>query len=244
MSTVLAALETAAQFLSRIPGAVLGFITAWVLFELTEWRRRRLDRRELRRALVAELKNVEVLLSTIVGKYAYLATTPEDVSRTASTIRWFLKTGRQRASDTGVSVADLPISALTNFENLTDDQIVQAFALVGKRETVGTKLILPVVDAVFAGRIPGFKHQEIQKLSTVKWQAHLLEQDADWTREFLRITFTVTDPRNHEIAEENHDRRLRSYAARAWTLLGCVRSALTELERRPWYMKWRQSQTT
>ena len=52
--------------------------------------------RELRQALVAELEHVEVLLSSVVGKLANLATTPAEIARVAKEIRWFVKVGRLR----------------------------------------------------------------------------------------------------------------------------------------------------
>ena len=58
---------------------------------------------------------------------------------------------------------------------------------------------------------------------------HLLEEDANWTKEFLRLSYTVTDPTNHNIVSLNHDRRVYSYSRRVITLLKCVRIALTTL---------------
>jgi hypothetical protein len=86
-----------------------------------------------------------------------------------------------------------------------------------------------VIDSALAGHTAGFTAAEIQALSTVRWQAYLLEQDADWMAEFLRLPFTVADAGNHAIVSENLDGKVRSYARRAGVLLQCVRTALTAL---------------
>jgi hypothetical protein len=62
----------------KIIGPVIGFLAGWALFELTERRKVRMAQRALRAALVAELRHTEVLLSTIVGKYCYLAKNPSE----------------------------------------------------------------------------------------------------------------------------------------------------------------------
>src|SRR6266850_7884915 len=152
------------QAIAGAIGPLAGFFAGWLLFELTERRRVRMASQALRDALVSELENAEVLLSTLVGKYAHLAQTPDDVANTAREIRWFVATGRQRASGTGL---ELTGAIAEGFDTLSDAQVVALFALTGAKETAGTKLILPVVDAVLAGRTPGFSGPEIQTLSTV-----------------------------------------------------------------------------
>ena len=94
---------------------------------------------------------------------------------------------------------------------------------------MGTKVIFPVIDSVLAGRTSGFTPAQIQGISSVRWQAVLLEQDVDWMAEFLRLTFAVTDEVNHQIVTSNFDMRTRGYAQRANILLRCVRTALGAL---------------
>lgn len=212
-------------------GPLLGFLSALVLFEITEWRKVRLAQRALREALVAELQHAEVVLSTVVGKYAHLAQTSDEVRDTASAIRWFFSVGRKRAKETGVTLVEVPEDTIAQLQTLEDAKVIQLFAQARPErvETVGVTVILPVVASALAGRTSGFKAGEIRALSTVRWQAHLLEQDAGWMAEFLRLTYTVTDQTNHAIVSQNHDRRTRSYAHRAGVLLRCVRVALRKL---------------
>ncbi len=91
---------------------------------------------------------------------------------------------------------------------------------------MGPKLILPVIDSALAGHTSGFMSVEIQALSSVRWQAFLLAEDADWMAEFLRLTFTVTDAENHDIVTNNFAMRTRGYARRVHVMVGCVRTAL------------------
>lgn len=207
----------------------LGFLSGWGLFELTERRKVRLAQRALREALVAELQIVEVLLSTIVGKYAYVVKNADEAKNVAHEIRWFVKVGKKRVQGLGLALAEAPEGASDRFDALPDDQVVAVFAEMMPKETVGVKLILPVVEAALAGRTSGFSATEIQALSTVRWQVYLLEQDAEWMAEFLRLTFTVTDAENHAVVSKNHEQRTQSYARRAAVVLRCVRTALATL---------------
>jgi hypothetical protein len=210
--------------------ALVSFVSAWILFELTERRKVRLAQKALREALIAELRHAEVLLSSIVGKYAHLANTPEEVASTAKELRWFVEADRQRGEEVGLGGNEVPPEFPERIMAYSDDQIVAAFARPqGRRETVGTKLILPIVEAALAGRTAGFSSDEIQTISTVRWQLHLLEQDADWTAEFFRLTFTVADEENHALIRANHENRVRSYARRAGVVLRCVRTTIVAL---------------
>ena len=201
---------------------LVGFISAWLLFELTERRRIRLAHRELRRALVAELENAEVLVSTIVVKYAGLCQSEDDVAFVASVIRWYQDVGRQRFRDLGI-LSGLPPNP-REFKSLSDNQLIKLFSSV--RETIGTKIIMPIVESALAGQTVGFAASQIQALSMVRWQTYLLEQDAESMKEMFQLTFTVTDENNHDIVVANHDQRTASYARRARTLLRAIRAAL------------------
>ena len=210
-------------------GPFLGFFFGWALFELTERRKVRIARAAVRQALIAELEHIEVLLSSNVGKYAHVATTPADVGSVAKEIRWFMGVGRARAQSFGVLENDLPEQVVRRLPTYSDEQLIGALKLLGRKETVGTTFPLPVIDSVLAGRTSGFTGDQIQALSAVRWQAHLLEQDAKWMAEFLRLTLTLTDPTNYDIAVKNHEQRTRSYALRVSVTLRCVRTALAAL---------------
>ena len=206
-----------------VAGPFLGFLTGWGLFELTERRKVRLAEGALRAALIAELEHAEVLLASIVGRYAYLATSLAEIQQVASEIRWFLAVGRLRAQAIGLSEVSEPPAG---FDSLSDEQLVAGFTHLTQSDRMGPKLILPVIDSALAGHTSGFTSVEIQALSSVRWQAFLLAEDADWMAEFLRLTFTVTDAENHDIVTNNFAMRTRGYARRAHVMVGCVRTAL------------------
>lgn len=209
-----------------LAGPFLGFLAGWGLFELTERRKVRMAERTLRVALVAELQHTELLLSSILGRYAYLAQSPAEIQRAASEIRRFLAVGRERRQ--AIGFGELP-EPPAGFDSLSDEQVVTGFGGRPQSARMGTKVIFPVIDSVLAGRTSGFTSAQIQALSSVRSQAVLLEQNAGWMAEFLHLTFTVTDEGNHEIVTANFDTQTRGYAQRANILLRCVRTALGAL---------------
>jgi len=196
-----------------IGGPFLGFLLGWGLFEL-------------RQALVAELRHTELLLSSIVSKFAYLATTGDEIQRVASEIRWFAREAPSRAQVFGLrEVPSMPDAMIA----LPDGELVRGFVLLSRKENIGSTVILPVVDAALAGHTSGFTAPQIEALSSLRWQGHLLEQDAEWMAEFFRMTYTVEDAENHALVVDNRMQKVRSYAKRADVMLGCVRTALDAL---------------
>jgi hypothetical protein len=157
-----------------------------------------------------------------VGRYAYLANSPAEIQQVASEIRWYLAVGRHRTQ--AIGLGELP-EPPAGFDALSDEQLVAGFAHTAQTDRMGPKVILPVVDSALAGHTSGFTVQ-IQALSSVRWQASLLEEDVHWMAEFLRLTFTVSDAENHDIVTQNFNTRTRGYAQRVHILVGCVRTAL------------------
>jgi hypothetical protein len=204
-----------------------GFAIAWLLFEVTEWRRVGFARRELRRALLAEMETAEVLVSTIIGKYARLCHDAADVAYVASEIRWFQTVGRQRMQDVGI-VSDLP-AIPTGYAGLSDDHLIKLYS--STTETIGTKIILPVVERALAGQTLGLGVDELRALGMVRWQAYLLGQDADSMKEMFALSFAVIKEEQHKIVVANHDGRTSAYAHRARTLLRAIRAALQLMRR-------------
>lgn len=90
-------------------------------------------------------------------------------------------------------------------------------------------MLLPVLDSVLANPDSGLSPEQWQWVGHVKWQAYLLEVVAADMREWLRLTFTVTDPQNHRIVEGNYLNARMWYAKRAKYMLDAVRDALRAL---------------
>lgn len=201
---------------------LLGLISGWVLFTLTERRREAHSQRELRCALVAELENGEVLTNNIVLKYARLYKSATEIADCAGEIRWFFEIGRKRMETFGI-LSGRP-NVIPNFESLSDSQLIALFPQVN--ETVGNKLIMPVLDRALSGQTFGFSANQIKALSMVRWQIFLLAQDAESMHEMLQLSFTVTAEHNHNIVLKNHDKQTLAYAQRALVVLRAMRSAL------------------
>ena len=211
--------------------SILSFFVAWALFELTERRKVKFAQRALRQALVEELRHAELLLSSIIRKYAFVAVTAEEILITARELRWFIEEAPRRAESVGlmedaVRMTEEDIARLLRF---SDEQLVALYATARRPDRVGNKLILPIVDAALAGRTAGFSATEIGLLGMVRWQLHLLEQHAGWMSEFFRLSYSVVDPDNHQRILENSDQMTRTYVKRAFTLVGCVRQTLRSL---------------
>jgi hypothetical protein len=173
---------------------LLGFASAWGMFELTERRKARRAQQEIRRALRAELENAEVLVSVFVAKHARYCSNEADVAFAANEIRWFYGVGRERMVQLDVLPGAVPEPE--NIIALSDDQIVELYS--GTQETIGTKIVLPVLEGAVSGKLSGLKSEEISALSMVRLQAYLLNQAVDLMKDAFQLTFTITDLDNHE----------------------------------------------
>jgi hypothetical protein len=212
-----------------IVGPFLGFFSGWGVSTLADHRKSRLARHAIRQALIVELERAELRLSTAVSKYAYLAETPAQVARVAAELRWFIRVGETRAPGTGVTLGDAAPGMVDRFSELPDAVMVSMWATHSAQETVGGKYLLPVLGSTLAGRLEGLTTEQIQALSELGSQMHMLSQEADYTMELWRQTFTITDERNHAITLANHRRRAQAYARRAAVALDCTRAALLVL---------------
>ena len=85
--------------LTPILSFLIGVLTAWLTFELTERRRRRMARKAFRSGLLEELRYAEVLLCVNALKFAETVQAERDVARMAKEARWYLTVGRARAKD-------------------------------------------------------------------------------------------------------------------------------------------------
>ena len=78
---------------SPLLGMIIGFLFAWGVFELTEHRRRKRAQAAVRRALVAELGQAELVLSAIVFN---LSIGTDHVADAVQELRWILQLGTER----------------------------------------------------------------------------------------------------------------------------------------------------
>jgi len=205
-------------------GPIVGFLSAWVLFELTEFRRRRIQKRTYRKALVAELDNLEIFLSTLLIRFSYGVGEPDQA---VAELRWYLKEGRARWK-----FSSLPEEFSENLANKTDEELknlLKRMKPVAQRQPVDVEL--PILDSILSAQASGFSIQEVELLSDLRWQIALLAREARMMDEFLMLTFTVTDPTNHEIVVQNRQRAEEGYRTRVGYTLKHLRETIKEINK-------------
>ena len=84
---------------SPLIGMIIGFLFVWGVFELTEHRHRKRAQAAVRRALVAELGQAELVLSAIVFN---LSIGTDHVAEAVRELRWILQLGTERILRAGV----------------------------------------------------------------------------------------------------------------------------------------------
>jgi hypothetical protein len=214
-----------------ILGPIAGFLTAWLIFELTERRRSRMARNAIRTAVVGELRHVELLLANMVVGYAW-GPTGTGVDRAVREVRWLFAPERKRIEGVGFFEATREgESQFHQLRELPDPQIAQFLRM--HPSTEGRRPLevhLPVIDAVFRQPQTGFTERQIQLIGSVRWQLQLLNDGAQWAHRFFEMSFTVTDPENHRRVEANHQSCRDEHRHRAGLALDEVRSAISILE--------------
>src|SRR5258705_6014794 len=103
---------------SPLIGMIIGFLFAWGVFELTEHRRRKRAQAGVRRALVAELGQAELVLSAIVFN---LSIGTDHVADAVQELRWILQLGAERILRAGVlDLTAEEIEALRHLQGQSD----------------------------------------------------------------------------------------------------------------------------
>src|ERR1700736_6645254 len=97
--SALGQLGTMHDWWSPLLAMIIGFLFAWGVFELTEHRRRKRAQAFVRRALVAELGQAELVLSAIVFN---LSIGTDHVADAGQELRWVLQLGTERILRAGV----------------------------------------------------------------------------------------------------------------------------------------------
>jgi len=220
-SDVLDAIALLIRVLTPFFPSLVAFALGWGLFEVTERRKAAMRKSGIRRALIAELQQVEAILSSIVWKFAMGAADPIDG---VGELRWFLAHARER----GAAVEDPP-EQLVALAARSDDELIRAFRGYRPTRELGLTMLLPIVDSVLANPDGGLTPTEWQRMGQIRWQSHLLEFVTADMREWLRFSFTVTDPTNHGIVEANYQNARMWYAKRAKHMLDVVRDGLRTL---------------
>jgi hypothetical protein len=214
--------------LTPVLGAVVGFLSALVAFEVQEHRKRSITQNATRRTLLAELRQAELNLSMAVFTASLGA---EDVDRGVKEVRWFLDVGLERARFTGTEPLPEQREQLERFRNIPQNEMVAVIQrLPAQQRSRAIEMRLPVLDSFLSSPTLGFSDQETQALSSVHWQLYLLSEEARGMAEMRALTYTVADTVNHSIVVSNLEIARKGYQQRAGVALDTVRVALSVLE--------------
>jgi hypothetical protein len=217
--------------LIAVTGPILGFVTAWILFEITERRKARRAQAAMRAAILGELRDAELLLSNIVLGYAFGVPASADTQRAVKELRWLLAPERGKVEGVGFFEATGTTEAALQPLRGRSDQEVAAllphFPSTSKRRPL--EVHLPVIAGVLRQPTIGLTEAQVRLLAAVRWQLQLLNDGARWTHRFFRMTFTVRDPTNHGLAVTNHDVCRNEHRQRAAWALDEVRNAIAVL---------------
>ncbi len=217
--------------MKTILGPIIGFIVGWGLFELTDFRRRWIHRRNLRRALIGELKSVEVVLSVTLITFSYGIADP---SRAVAEMRWYHTEGRKRRTH-----LNLPEELSQKMVKQTDEELgafLKAQKLPYGKRPVNTPF--PILEGILSAQGVGLSEDDLQMLSDLQRQGHFLARQVQLIDEYARMTFTVTDDRNHKIVVENHENYVNVYRERVEYALDDLRMTLEKLTRPSRFTLW------
>jgi hypothetical protein len=210
---------------------IIGFLFAWGVFELTEHRRRKRAQAAVRRALVAELGQAELILSAIVFN---LSIGTDHVADAVQELRWILQLGTERILRAGVlDLTTEEIEAMRHLQGQSDQGTAEILRTLspGQRARPLVELRVPVLDSVLANPPAGFGHIEDQALRDLRWQVHVLADEARAAEEWLRLTCMTTDRSdNHARVVANLDGIREAYRRHAIVAVRMNRDALGVLK--------------
>ncbi len=216
---------------SPLIGMIIGFLFAWGVFELTEHRRRNRAQAAMRRALVAELGQAELVLSAIVFN---LSVGTDNVADAVQELRWFLQLGTERILRAGVLDLTMEeLEALRHLQGQSDQGAAEILRTLspGQRARPLVELRVPVLDSVLANPPVGFGHIEEQALRDARWHVQLLADEARNATEWLRLTCMTADHSDsHARVVTNLDRTREAYRRLAIVAVQMVRVALSMLK--------------
>jgi hypothetical protein len=216
---------------SPLIGMIIGFLFALGAFELTEHRRRKRTQAGVRRALVAELGQAELVLSAIVFN---LSIGTDHVADGVQELRWILQLGTERILRAGVlDLTTEEIEALRHLQGKSDQGTAEVLRILspGPRARPLVVVRVPVLDYVLANPPAGFGHIEDQSLRDVRWQMHVLADEARAAEEWLRLTCMTADGSdNHARVVANLDGIREAYRRHAIVAVRMIRVALSGLK--------------
>jgi hypothetical protein len=217
---------------SPIIGTVIGFLTGWGVLQLTERRRRKMAQAVTRRAVVAELRHAELVLSSIIVNLSIGTDTVADAVRE---LKVLLEVGTERILSTGVlDLTAEQLEALRHLQGVSDQGAAEILRTLWPAQRARPlKVQVPVLDVLLANPIHGFGDVELQALSAIRWQMHLLADEARLADEWLPLASTEADTGSHGRAVATLEGTRASYRRRAIVAVRMIRDALGVLKAGP-----------
>ena len=202
--------------IALLVSTLLGFVVAYGLFELQEWRRRGRHSRTLKAALRGELERLDHALTSVV--YLRGPGTEPTETHVEETRRFLAEAERWGEKDPPVA------------QTAPSDVLAEALRLATLKgyKQIPT-LTAPVLAAVLAAPPQGWDYELLRRLSWLAWQLHQLNDMAEDMRYWLRATTTVADDQR-AVAYENNARCAQAHHEHAGVVLEAVREALARLK--------------
>ena len=212
-----------------IIATVTGFLAAWGVFQLTERRRRKAAQAVMRRAVVTELSHAELVLSCIIFNLSIGTDNPADAVRE---LKGLLEIGTERVRRAGVlDLTTEQLDALRHLQGVADPgaaEILRTFAPALHARPL--RVQVPVLDYLVANPAPEFRDVELQALTAIRWQMHLLADEARLADAWLPLAGTtgVADDRSRAVTSLNGTQE--SYRRRAMRTVQMIRDVLPDLK--------------
>src|SRR5260370_28763668 len=158
---------------SPLIGMIIGLVLGWGVCEMAEHRRRKRAQAAVRRALVAELGQAELVLSAIVFN---LSIGTDHVADAVQELRWILQLGTERILRAGVlDLTTEEIEALRHLQVQSDQGTAEILRTLspGQRARPLVELRVPVLDSVLANPPAGVGPIREQALRDLRRQGPL-----------------------------------------------------------------------
>lgn len=217
---------------SPIIGTVAGFLVAWGVLQLMERRRRKMAQAVTHRALIAELRHAELVLSSVIVNLSIGTDTVADAVRE---LKVLLEIGTERILGTGVlDLTAEQIEALRHLQGVSDHGAAEILRTLSPAQRPRPlKVQVPVLDVLLANPTSGLGDVELQALSAIRWQMHLLADEACLADELLPLASTSADTGGQDRAAATLDGTRESYRRRAIVAVRMIRDALSALKPGP-----------
>ncbi len=217
---------------SPIIGTVIGFLAAWGVLQLAERRRQAIAQAVTHRAVVAELRHVELVLSSVIVNLSIGTDTVADAVRE---LKVLLEVGTERILSTGVlDLTAEQLEALRHLHGVSDQGAAEILrTLAPAQRARPLKVKVPVLDGLLANPATGFGEVELHALSAIRWQVHLLADEARLADEWLPLASTAANTGSEGRAVATLDGTRESYRRRAMVAVQMIRDALGVLKAGP-----------